>query len=116
MSVRDVPVVTLLVCFLNFAREAMGAGRAPGIPCALCFRRVYFDISSGAPRREDVEAWQQSRRGHPSRRGLMAAPQDEVITSGVASDPQGEEAQSAVSNHHAPIKVEDCQVHSAVSV
>ena len=27
----------LLVCFFIFAREAMGANRAPGFPCALCF-------------------------------------------------------------------------------
>jgi hypothetical protein len=31
------PVVTTLVCFFHFAREAAGASCAPGIPCALCF-------------------------------------------------------------------------------
>jgi hypothetical protein len=31
----DVPVVTTLVCFFIFAREAAGAIGAPGIPCAL---------------------------------------------------------------------------------
>jgi hypothetical protein len=30
------PVVTTLVCFFQFAREAAGASRAPGFPCALC--------------------------------------------------------------------------------
>jgi len=30
-----VTVVTTLVCFFVFAREAAGAIRAPGIPCAL---------------------------------------------------------------------------------
>ena len=34
-----VTVVTTLVCFLFFAREAAGANRAPGIPCALTLAR-----------------------------------------------------------------------------
>jgi len=38
---------------------------------------------------------------HPSRRGLTAAPQDEVFTRGAMSDPHGEEAHRAVSNHEA---------------
>jgi len=37
-----VTVVTTLVCFLFFAREAAGANRAPGIPCALFSRGTRF--------------------------------------------------------------------------
>jgi hypothetical protein len=62
MSVRDVPVVTLLVCFPNFAREAMGAGCAPGIPCALCLLEGMLHASIRAHwRGEDAEACQQPR-------------------------------------------------------
>src|SRR6202011_6023751 len=43
----------------------------------------------------------RSCRGHPSRRGLSAAPQDEVLICGTKSNPHGEEALRAVSNHEA---------------
>jgi len=39
---------------------------------------------------------------YPSRRGLSAAPKDEVETNGSKSDPHGEEARCAVSNHEGP--------------
>jgi hypothetical protein len=39
---------------------------------------------------------------HPSRRAQGRAPQDEVVARGTMSDPHGEEARSAVSNHEAP--------------
>ena len=71
--------------------------------------------NSGALRCEDAEVWQEPRRGHPSRRGLLAAPQDEVVTNGAASDPHGEEAQSAVSNHEAHrYEAKDGQIHFPV--
>ncbi len=38
----------------------------------------------------------------PSRRGQVAAPQDERVTFGAKSNPHGEEAHRAVSNHEAP--------------
>jgi hypothetical protein len=41
------PVVTLLVCFFCFAREAAG-DRSPGIPCALYFRGDDVLQNSGA--------------------------------------------------------------------
>jgi hypothetical protein len=47
------PVVELLVCFLAFAREAMGAFRAPGIPCSL-YSRDTLGQTSDASRRENV--------------------------------------------------------------
>src|SRR5260370_35934425 len=48
-------VVTTLVCFVYFAREAAGA-LAPGIPRALCFLGRRFLHSSDASRRENAEA------------------------------------------------------------
>jgi len=50
-------------------------------------------------------------RAHPSRRGLSAAPQDEVVANGEMVDPRGEEARSAVSNHEAAAGVG--QLHRA---
>ena len=45
--------------------------------------------------------WLPSCRGNPSRRGLSAAPQDEVSVSCSELNPHGEEPQSGVSNHEA---------------
>jgi len=75
--------------------------RAPGIPCALCYRgRLTQKLGRIRAAR------MRSRVGslgaaHPSRRGLPAAPQDEGFRCGAKSDPHGEEARSAVSNHEA---------------
>ena len=42
-----VPVVTVLVWFFSFPREAMGASSAPGIPCALFFGGTWFSSKLG---------------------------------------------------------------------
>jgi hypothetical protein len=49
-DVTGEPVATLLVCFFHFARGAMGASRAPGFPCALCFGRIKSPCNSGVGR------------------------------------------------------------------
>jgi len=46
------PVATTLVCFFQFAREAMGASSAPGIPCALLVGGWIDDVSLGRYCRE----------------------------------------------------------------
>ena len=52
-------------------------------------------------RRGNAKFWLPSCRGHPSRRGLSAAPQDEVSVGCSELDPHGDEPQSGVSNHEA---------------
>ena len=83
-----------------FARETAGAVDAPGIPCALdfeggCHQLGRACVAGGRTRVASLFA------AHPSRRGLPAAPQDEVVIRGAKSDPHGEEARPAVSNHEA---------------
>ncbi len=50
------PVVTTLVCFLN-SHARLRVQRAPGIPCALCYRGTRFVDSSGASRRENADSY-----------------------------------------------------------
>ena len=65
---------------------------APGIPCALFFRKDNETQSSDAKsRRGNAKFWLPSCRGNPSRRGLSAAPQDEVSVSCSELNPHGEE-------------------------
>jgi hypothetical protein len=62
------PVVTELACSFYFARKAMGAGNAPGIPCALYFRRGSRSSLGIAMRRPGNAL---SRPQGPSFRGLV---------------------------------------------
>ncbi len=51
-----------------FAREAAGAAEAPGIPCALCFRKATMCLqNSGESSREKAKVWllSSSRRSSP---------------------------------------------------
>jgi hypothetical protein len=76
-----VPVVTCLRAFLC-CTQGCGCVRASGIPCALVFFKGDNDNDDAKPGR--IHAAGMLRCGytfvaaHPSRRGLMAAPQDEV--------------------------------------
>src|SRR5438477_1117298 len=90
------PVVTTSCAFL-FLHARLRVQRAPGIPCALCFRGYLFANLGrfhAAGSRRCV-----SRLGSSFETRTMCAPQDEVVTCDVNSDPHGEEARSAVSNH-----------------
>jgi hypothetical protein len=51
-----VTVVTTLVCFF-ISHARLRARRAPGIPCALCFRGRWLVQNSGASRRESADAY-----------------------------------------------------------
>ena len=70
-----VTVVTMLVCFFVFAREAAGAHRAPGIPCALCFGRLILMQTRAcrAPGRPSCVCILSSFRGDAKRRTAMCA-------------------------------------------
>ena len=90
-----------------YTTRGCGRTKRPAFPAPSVFEGGLRN-SSDASRRENAEMCRICRCGkcsssvHPSRRGLPAAPQDEVFTSGAKSDPHGEEAQRAVSNHEAP--------------
>jgi len=51
-----VTVVTMLVCFFHLAREAAGAHRAPGIPCALISQDGTLQAQLARLTRRDREA------------------------------------------------------------
>jgi hypothetical protein len=93
------PVVTTLVCFFHFAREAMGASgtRHSLRPLSRAVRARLGRIRAARMRRRVGSLG----AAHPSRCGLPAAPQDEGFRCGAKSDPHGEEARRAVSNHEA---------------
>ena len=95
-----VTVVTMLVCFFYFAREAAGA-----LGTRHSLRPPVFEggsfINSGGLRRGNAVSRQVLRRGPSFETRPMAAPQDEVVVRGTRLDPHGEEAHSAVSNHEA---------------
>jgi hypothetical protein len=59
--------------------------------------------NSDATRRENAKSYRHSRCGPSFETRAMRAPQDEVVACGAISNPHGEEARSAVSNHEAPL-------------
>jgi hypothetical protein len=69
------PVVTTLVCFFHFAREAAGAHDAPGFPCALCFGRLILMQTRAcrAAGRPSCVCILSSFRGDAKRRTTMCA-------------------------------------------
>jgi hypothetical protein len=96
------------VCFFHFAREAAGAaGTRHSLRPLFSKKAKRFVHNSGefAPRECEVVSvvflCPCFVASHPSRRGLPAAPQDEDFRCGPKSDPHGEEARRAVSNHEA---------------
>src|SRR5262245_34190825 len=102
---RMIPATPVVPAACFFVARGPWVRRAPGLPCALVISRAAHAKDSGARRRENAHAFSGALsvivRGHPSRRGLTATPQDEVFTRGAMSDPHGEEAHCAVSNHEA---------------
>jgi hypothetical protein len=74
----------------------------------LCSRDERFVHHSGRVASRDREPVPMFFRGRPSRRGLMAAPQDEVFMRGAMSDPRGEEAPAAPSRTMRPSSLLNC--------
>ncbi len=95
------PVVTTLVCFF-ILHARLRVQRAPGFPCALCFWASGSCTNSGASRRERAAVRPCTWRGPSFETLASQASQDEVERLGAKSDPHGEEAHRAVSNHEAP--------------
>jgi hypothetical protein len=74
----------------------------------LCSRDERFVHHSGRVASRDREPVPMFFRGRPSRRGLMAAPQDEVFMRGAMSDSRGEEAPAAPSRTMRPSSLLSC--------
>ena len=96
------PVVTTRVWFFPFHPRLRVRLSARHSLRPLFERDIELQDSDAKSRRGIVESWLRSCRGHPSRRGLSAAPQDEAQSRGTKLNPHGEEPRSGVSNHEAP--------------
>src|ERR1700710_3159526 len=98
----------MLVWFVFYPTRGCGRIARPAFPAPSDIGgRDARAKNSDASRRGNADArWSCCRcsflvAAHPSRRGLPAAPQDEVVIFAPKSDPHGEEAHRAVSNHEA---------------